>query len=421
MSGDPVLVLLGATPWEGPLVAGLAHPASRLTIARRCLDSADLLAAAHSGLGRAVVLGADAVRLDADVVDRLRGHGVTVVGVVTAGEDEAARRLRRWGIEVVVHVDAADLGAAVRQIAHAVHGAAASGVPPAEVLAAVPAAGGRVVAVWGPPGAPGRTSVSVALADEAARDGVRTLLVDGDTWAPSMSAVLGVIDDGAGLASACRRALAGTLDVDSLAALTRRVRDDLLVLPGIPRAGRWTEVRAAAFASVLAVSRRLADLVVVDCAAPLESDEELVHDTEAPRRNAATFTALEAADAVVVVGSCEPHGLIRLIAGLSELSGHIDVVDRYVVVTRVRESLLGRRPTASVAEVLHRHAGVQHVWCVADDHLAYDAALRAGRRLADVAPTSPARRTLRGLSRQVVEDLGIDTDRDVTRVALPVR
>jgi MinD-like ATPase involved in chromosome partitioning or flagellar assembly len=405
VSGDPVLVLLGPTDWEGQFVAGLAHPASRLSVARRCLDTADLLAAAHAGIGRAVVLGADSVRLDADVVDRVRAAAGMVVGVVTAGDESAARRLRHWGVDVVVHVDAADVGAAVREVARAVEHSSLVAVPTFDVTAAATVGDGRIVTVWGPSGAPGRTSVAIALADEAARDGVRTLLVDADTWAPSVSAVLGIVDDGAGLASACRRALAGSLDGVSLAALCRELRDDLLVLPGIPRAGRWTEVRAAALTDVLEVARGLAQLIVVDCAAPIESDEELVYDTEAPRRNAATFTALDKADAVVVVGTCTPHDTIRLVTGLSDLRAHSRDVERYVVVTRVRESLLGRRPSAAIAEALHRHAGVDHVWCVPDDPAAYDEALLTGRTLADVAPGSAARRMLRGLTRELVRTL----------------
>ena len=81
MPSDPILVLLGPTAWEGPFVAALAHPGAGLTFARRCLDTADLLAAASAGLGRAVVLGADVPRLDADVVMRLSTLGLPVVGV----------------------------------------------------------------------------------------------------------------------------------------------------------------------------------------------------------------------------------------------------------------------------------------------------------------------------------------------------
>jgi MinD-like ATPase involved in chromosome partitioning or flagellar assembly len=259
--------------------------------------------------------------------------------------------------------------------------------------------------VWGPAGAPGRTTTAAAIGDEASRSGLRVLVVDADTWAPSLTVLLGVVDDGAGLASACRRALGGALDVAALAALAREVRPGFLVLPGIPRAARWTEVRSGALVEVLDVARSLVDLVVVDCAAPLESDEELVFDTEAPRRNAATLVALECADEVVVVGGCEPHSLVRLVGGIAELREAVPGARVRVVVSRVRESVVGRRPTAAVADALHRHAGIVDVVAVPVDGAAYDAALREGRTLAEVAPRSPARAALRSLTAELVRDL----------------
>jgi MinD-like ATPase involved in chromosome partitioning or flagellar assembly len=411
VSPHPVLLLLGPTPWEGPFVAGLAHPSSRVAIERRCLDTADLLACAESGLGRVAVVGADAPRVDADVVARLRGLGVAVVAVVGSGDDEAYALMRRWGAAAVVTVDREELGAAVRMVAHAVaqvvHDAAEEGstyaVDPPRLEP-----DGRLVAVWGPTGAPGRTSVAVAVADEAARRGCSVLLVDADTWGASVTVTLGMVDDGAGLASACRRALAGTLDVASLVGLAREIRPGFTVLPGLPRAGRWTEVRSAAMVALLEIARHCADLVVVDCGFSLERDEELVFDTDAPRRNAATFASLEAADVVLAVGTADPVGLVRLVAGLVELDDVVPGADRRVVVTRVRESMVGRRGDAAVAEALHRHAGVDLVTCVPDDRPAYDAALRSGRTLAEVAPTSPARYALRGLAAELVRPMGIE-------------
>jgi MinD-like ATPase involved in chromosome partitioning or flagellar assembly len=405
-ASGPLLVLLGPTPWEGPLVAALAHPSSRLVIERRCLDTADLLAAAEAGRGRVAVVGADAPRLDADVVKRVRTLGLAVVGIVASGDDDAAQRLRRWGADSVVVVEPHDLGTAVLAISSAVARAGAPDPDPDD-LVLEEAGEGRVVGVWGPAGAPGRTSVAIAVADEAARSGVSVLLVDADTWAPSVTVLLGVVDDGAGLASACRRALGGGLDVIALAALSRQVRPGFRVLPGIPRSGRWNEVRGAAMSEVLRVARSLVDLVVVDCGFSLEADEELVFDTEAPRRNGATFAVLEGADVVVAVGLADPVGLVRLVSGLQDLADVAPGVERRVLVTRLRESLVGRRGSAAVADALHVHAGVDAVWCVPDDRSAYDAALRAGRTLADVSPSSPARTVLRGVTRELMRDLGL--------------
>jgi len=158
---------------------------------------------------------------------------------------------------------------------------------------------------------------------------------------------------------------------------------------------------------VLAVARSMVDLVVVDCGFSIEADEELVFDTDAPRRNAATFAALESADVVVAVGSADPVGLVRIVSGLSDLRDVLPGADVRVLVTRLRESLVGKRGKAAVADALHRHARVDSVWCVPDDRPAYDAALRGGSTLAEVAPSSPARLVLRGVAAELLRDLGL--------------
>jgi Mrp family chromosome partitioning ATPase len=50
---------------------------------------------------------------------------------------------------------------------------------------------GRVIAVWGPKGAPGRTTVALNLAFEAAPLAGETLLVDADTYGGSIAQVRG--------------------------------------------------------------------------------------------------------------------------------------------------------------------------------------------------------------------------------------
>ena len=58
-------------------------------------------------------------------------------------------------------------------------------IPPGageRVAAEEPGRHGTVVAVWGPTGAPGRTTVAITLADELARLGHETLLVDADVY-----------------------------------------------------------------------------------------------------------------------------------------------------------------------------------------------------------------------------------------------
>ena len=159
----------------------------------------------------------------------------------------------------------------------------------------------------------------MGLADEAARLGVSSLLVDADVYGGVVAQVLGLLDDSPGLAGAARQAGAGTLDSAALVRLAWAVRPHLRVLTGLARADRWPELRPRAVTTVLEEARRLAELTVVDCAFNLEDDEELSFDTAAPRRNGATLAVLEAADTVVCVSGADPVALQRSVRALDDL------------------------------------------------------------------------------------------------------
>src|SRR6266511_2889737 len=79
-----------------------------------------------------------------------------------------------------------------------------------------------LVVVWGPKGAPGRTTVAVNLAFEALPFTGETLLVDADTYGGSISQTLGFLDEHPGLAWAARLASRGELDAPKLWQATRR-------------------------------------------------------------------------------------------------------------------------------------------------------------------------------------------------------
>src|SRR5205085_11905527 len=72
------------------------------------------------------------------------------------------------------------------------HGAPKRGAP----------GGGRIVAVWGPTGSPGRSTVAAALAGALADEG-RVVLVDADLQRGALEVLLGA-DVGGNIASASR-------------------------------------------------------------------------------------------------------------------------------------------------------------------------------------------------------------------------
>jgi Flp pilus assembly CpaE family ATPase len=407
-----VFTAVTGAAWESELVGALDREDHGVTVVRRCVDVADLLAAATTGTGQAALLSAELRRLDGAAVARLAAAGVAVVGLVEPGDTRAAERLRQLGVLRVLPADAEPEEIA-RALRDAVTGAPPAGHDVADPRAALPALGlppetsaqpagrGRVVAVWGPTGAPGRTTVAVGLADEAARLQVPALLVDADVYGGVVAQVLGLLDESPGVAAAARQAAAGTLDVVALARLAWALGPHLRVLTGLARADRWPELRPQAVAVVLEQSRRLAALTVVDCAFSLEEDEELSFDTAAPRRNGATLTVLAAADEVLCVSGADPVALQRTVRALAELREVLPEVEPVVVVNQVRRGPVPGDPRQEITAALSRFAGREVRAFLPADRKATDAALAAGRTLAEVAPHSPLRTALRSFAAEL--------------------
>jgi MinD-like ATPase involved in chromosome partitioning or flagellar assembly len=398
----PVLTAVSGAEWESRLVAALEAGSGGVSVARRCVDVADMLASVAAGHGRAVLLSADLRRLDREVLSRVASAGVAVVGVASADDEQGERRLRQLGVDTVVTADA-DVSAVADAVHAALGGMAAAPSRPggADGVGELDLAGpadsaaehpvGRLVAVWGPTGAPGRTTLSVNLAAETALLGRTTLLVDADTYGGSIAQVLGLLDEAPGLAGAARAANHGQLDLPSLARHARQVTARLRVLTGITRTERWPEVRATSLEVVWALARGLAETTVVDCGFCLEQDEELSFDTAAPLRNGATLSTLQNADVVLAVAAADPVGLQRFVRALSDLREAVPRADVRVVVNRMRSSVVGSNPDRQVRAALERYAGVQRIVVVPDDRPAVDAALLKGQTLAEAAPTSAVR------------------------------
>jgi MinD-like ATPase involved in chromosome partitioning or flagellar assembly len=261
---------------------------------------------------------------------------------------------------------------------------------------------GSVVVVWGPGGAPGRTSLAIALAGELAATGVSVALADADTHGAAVAPSLGLLDEAPGFAAACRLAGTGSLTTAELDRVASTHRGGFRVLTGIGRPARWPELTAERVAGVLDAVRAWAGVTVVDVAASLEQDEELVSDVAAPRRNAATVEALRRADRVVAVGSADPVGLARLLRGHAELLEHVTPDRVTVVVNKVRSGAIGLDPAGQVRSTLERFGGVAPAHLVPWDPAGFDAALLSGRSLAEAAPRSPARSVIRSLAADLV-------------------
>lgn len=425
---DVLLAVRGAH--EERLAQEFSSPRGNVRIARRCADMAELIAVATAGIGSAALICEEQQDFDREVVAELHAHRITIVALVEDDAGWRADRMRSLGVDAVCRLDEAadrlgeilvlppaapapDPGAADLSDGMAAQVSAGDGTEPSTLPLPGPhTRRGQIIAVWGPGGAPGRTSLAINLATELAarppggargRHRPEILLVDGDTYNPSLAQHLGLLDESAGLALAARAASQGRLDLVRLAELTPRLDQHLRVLSGIGRPGRWPEVPASSLGAVWEQARALADFTIIDCAAPIENDEALSYDTRAPQRNGATISALEAADIVMIVAGADPIGIQRLVRALGDLddTGLVLRARRVVVVNRLRASVVGSQPTSALQDAIAHHARVNVDAFVPDDPAGFDSALLAGRTLAEVEPHSPARRAIAEIGEQV--------------------
>lgn len=366
-----VALAAGGASWEAAAIREI-EGSSSLRLARRCVDVADLLALAETGLAAAALVAVDLTGLDADAVHRLEHAGVRVAAVESDQD-----RCRALGIARTLHLGGLDVVA---------RDAPAPRHPPVEERA-------PLVAVWGPAGAPGRSTVALGLASATAAGGHDTVLVDADTYGGSLGQALSVLDDVSGLVAACRAANTGRADevVDHLL----DIDDDLRLLTGLPRADMWPQVRTGALELVLDRLRSACALMVVDCGFSLEAGSG-----PGAARNQSTLQVLEQADTVIVVGRPDPVGLARLVRGLHDLADVLPGRVPTVVVNMARTSLGWRE--REIDATLRRLTGIAPTTYLPFDQAGLDLAAVSGRTPREAAPSSPFVTRVEVLARSLV-------------------
>ena len=441
-----VLLALGD---DADILRAIDTPGSGMRVVRRCADTAELLGAALAGLGTLAVVGTDFDELDRSVLDRLNRAGVS--GLLLAPDGDRERwESAGWPVESAA-APAAAVCARLQLIARghtsspdprpdapmtstpaaAAASTTTASAPPAGAVAAAdlweefdaapalppsfspqpeavgpagaPATAharaaavgdaepGGLVVVWGPHGAPGRTTVAAALASGLTGD---TILVDADIEAPSLTQLLGLPEDSSALATAARLASRGRLDAETLDRILIPVSEGRRLLTGLGRPGRWRELPPAAMPEVWERCRRAAAWTVVDVAGG-RIDDAVDDFTLEPGRGAVTADLLRSADVVVIVGAGDPIGVRRLLQLMDDLDGDLRPNGRVeVVVNRVRASAAGPSPQRAVREALARFGDLEDVVVLPDDAQTADRCLMEGRSVLEAAPGSPLGRAL---------------------------
>jgi len=196
-------------------------------------------------------------------------------------------------------------------------------------------------------------------------------LVDGDTHAPSIGMMLGLLEESSGLIVACRHADNGTLSARTLRATARTVRPGLAVLTGLPRPDRWPDAREGALDRLWESCREAFEVTIVDIGADLDED---AHGSISPvlgsRRNAAALSLLGQCDAVVGICRSDPLSIARLAIAYPALRSAAPQA------TRLIGMITAERGPASKRQLRSALDGIG----VPDDVVRLEPAPRQGRR-----------------------------------------
>ena len=258
---------------------------------------------------------------------------------------------------------------------------------------------GRHVVCWGSSGS-GKSSLATNLAFEFALAGKRVYLVDADSYHPSIAALLGLIDAGAGISGCLRLCRTNRITVEDVVRLSETIEFDnqrVDVITGMPALSRWPELDADSLHQLSDLLAAHADLVVWDVASYLELS--LFGAVSGTQRNEATNTLLEISDLTFGTFLADPVGVNRFLFDCKAISGEI-----WPVANRVRSSVLGKKPESQMAKVLSEAAGLLPKEFIREDP-GFDHMLATGKPLRFQGRNSKALEAIARLAKKATDYL----------------
>ncbi|HVM35386.1 MAG TPA: P-loop NTPase [Actinomycetota bacterium] len=378
-----VVTLAGDADREADVAPRLSR--AGLEVLMRCMDRIELLGALRGGgLDAVVAVGAPAW-LDAQAAEETARAGVRLVGIVSHPPD--ADRLAAFGAALLPG------DATVAEIVdRCTRGEVVVPPPPPNVRAAPP---GRLVAVWGPKGSPGRSTIALELAFELARSEASTLLVDADTYGGDLLQMLGIVEEVPTILWAARLAARRELDSARLMLELRRAGTGPVLLPGLPRPQLWADISEYGWRSLLDVARDSFRATVCDLGFSLEGDEQ--PGTPAGLgRNRVTVETLRAADHVIAVCRADPTGIKTFLWAFEDLRQLVSADRVTVVANRVHPG-----EEREVGDLLKTHTGKRPAAYVPDRPADVRRALTAGEPVSGAVTGSDIRIAIRGVAAAV--------------------
>ncbi len=332
------VVTLAGDPDREAAVAGELNRRRELELSLRCVDRVDALAAVRSGSADVILAVGIPSWFDFQCVEEARRARIRLFGI--AADPIEVEMLETAGFEVLPRE---------RELDELPNHLAAPDAPPLLRMEPMPKSG-KLIAVWGAKGAPGRTTIAVELAAVLAELEPATLLVDADLYGGDVLQMLGVVDELPGIVTVARMGARGELaDPGWVAELRRSGPRGPAVLPGLLRADLWDGVSAFGWTEVLRAVSVAFRFAVCDVGFCLERARGTA---PGPGRNDIALATVAAADHVVAVVRADPVGIRSFLWALSDAAEVIPREKLLLVANRVR-----RGEEAEVRSLIGRHVG----------------------------------------------------------------
>ena len=225
---------------------------------------------------------------------------------------------------------------------------------------------GSVVAVWGPSGAPGRTTIAITVAMLLAKSRQRVVLIDADAGAPSIAPLLGLSVTSSGLQAACRMARAQRPEAAAVVAKAEPFSTQHFsfpVLTGVTGQAQSAGIDVLAWETVLDVLVEAGYVVVVDVASPLaQRSGEVVGGPSVP---GIARTVLEKSAHVISLLTPHPISVVRWLRDQSLVDELATGAEIQVVINGV--SPQDKKTVEKTRHALWEFGGITHTTLLPED------------------------------------------------------
>lgn len=383
-----VIVALGLVEWESIFVSGLGHPMFGISVQRRCVDGIDIRAAIQVVECHGVIIFDATPRIDQDLIAELRERDIPLIAISSDCDSWSDQ-----GVAMLVQLDAKNPLIALKLVSELLSGKLKPIVEETKET-------GLHIAIAGFGGASGRTTTVKELSLQLKQLNLRTVMIDADTYGPSLDQELGLDLGTNGLLELCRVLEKKSAKGQSFVDLVTQLRSGLSVVPGLPRVSRWTDLRISALREFWQESKENFDAVVTDVGAILEVDQSLLHETSLPRRHAASLTALESADITIICARADCVGIARLVRGYLEFHELFAKSSVYVLLWGITSEAQAR----DIKNAVSRHTGIESVTYIGLDWELSRQALQRSTFMSAINPRSEISLQYQGLAKLIATE-----------------